>query len=108
MKRILLSSVVVRLLLAGCRDSDENRDLEDTTDEIEDTTEEIEDTTEEVEDVESPEAEDEIEKKEETDSNTLVGTITDFDPIPLEDYDAEEYKYMDTSSLVNLSRMKYL
>lgn len=92
MKKLLLSSVVVGLLLAGCRDSDENRDLEDTPDAIED-------TTEEVEDVESAEAEEGTEEEEETDSNTLVGAITDFDPIPLEDYDADMYKYMDTSSL---------
>ena len=87
LKKILMTSAMVALLLAGCRDSDENRDLEDTPDELED-------QTEEVADVEATDDED-----QEEGSNTLVGAITDHDSMPLEEYDADKYKYVDTSSL---------
>src|SRR5699024_12528517 len=91
LKNLFLSSAIVALLLAGCRDSSENREDESSL-ENEETTEEVESAEIEDENTEEDEVDDET-------SDSLVGAITDTDPIPIEDYDKGKWAYADVSHL---------
>lgn len=91
LKNLFFSSAIVALLLAGCRDSSENREDESSL-ENEETTEEVESAEIEDENTEEDEVDDET-------SDSLVGAITDTDPIPIEDYDKGKWAYADVSHL---------
>lgn len=90
LKKLLWSSAFVALLLSGCRDSPENQDEENPID--------TENLTGEVDDVEGNEDAEDVEA-EGLEANTLVGAVTDIEPVSIEDYDKDKWSYADLSHL---------
>lgn len=98
MKKLLMSSAVVALLLVGCRDSEEN--LEDTDGQIETPTEELEENENNNDDSSEANAasEDDTDNIEEPVEN-IIGALTDHDPVPRKDYDETPMVYTDMDFL---------
>lgn len=91
LKKVLLSSALIALLLAGCKDRSEKQEDENQL-EKEVTTEEVKRTEIDEDNTEEKEADNET-------SDSLVGAITDIDPIPIEDYNKDKWSYTDLSHL---------
>lgn len=91
LKKIFFSSALIALLLAGCSESSENPENESPL-ENEETTEEVDSTEMEDENIEENDKDEEV-------SDSLVGAITNIEPIPIEDYAEDKWSYADLSQL---------
>lgn len=88
MKKVLWTTTVLTLLLAACGNGDSTE--ADTPPLTEEPTEEVE--PEEIDETEEEEAGYDPE-------DTMVGAITDVEPIPIEEYDSEKWTYYDSNSI---------